>query len=80
MPARESAGFLLSGYFFSKKQGKDDSFCELWLEPDSLALEGFMYRNAKDTLVIRSGFFPAFKEDRLEEWRNDLINDPNTVG
>ena len=59
---------------------KDDNGYELWLEPDSFALEGFMYWNAKDTLVIRNGFFPALKEDRLEEWWNDLINDPNTVG
>lgn len=59
---------------------KDDNGYELWLEPDSLALEGFMYWNAKDTQVIRNGFFPALKEDRLEEWWNDLISDPNTVG
>ena len=59
---------------------KDDNSYELWLEPDSLALEGFMYWNAKDTLVIRNGFFPALKEDRLEQWWNELINDPNTVG
>ena len=59
---------------------KDDNGYELWLEPDSLALEGFMYWNAKDSQVIRNGFFPALKEDQLEEWWNNLISDPNTVG
>ncbi|MBQ6371792.1 MAG: hypothetical protein IJJ22_01555 [Oscillospiraceae bacterium] len=59
---------------------KDDNGYELWLEPDSLALEGFMYWNAKDTQVIRNGFFPALNEDRLEEWWTARISDPTTVG
>ncbi|MBR0352944.1 MAG: hypothetical protein IJH53_07035 [Oscillospiraceae bacterium] len=59
---------------------KDNNGYELWLEPNSLSLEGFMYWNAKDTQVIRNGFFPALKEDRVEEWWNELISDPNTLG
>lgn len=57
---------------------KDDCSYELWLEPDSFAIEGFMYWNEKDTQKIRNGFFPALKEDRLEEWWEELM--ANGVG
>ena len=56
----------------------DDTGYELWLEPESFELEGFMYYNVEDTKLMRNGFFPALKEDRLEEWWAELT--ANSVG
>ncbi len=56
----------------------DDTGYELWLEPESFDLEGFMYYNVEDTKLMRNGFFPALKEDRLEEWWEELM--ANSVG
>jgi len=57
---------------------RDDNSYELWLEPESLAVEGFMYWNEKDTPIMRNGFFTALKEDRLEAWWDELM--ANSVG
>lgn len=56
----------------------DDTGYELWLEPESFELEGFMYYNVEDAKLMRNGFFPALKEDRLEEWWEELM--ANSVG
>lgn len=50
---------------------------ELWLEPDTFAFEGFMYWDAEDTQNIRNGFFIALKDDRLEEWWEELMAQPS---
>ena len=55
----------------------DDTGYELWLEPESYEIEGFMYYNVEDTKLIRNGFFPALKEDRLEEWWAELMAQPS---
>ena len=55
----------------------DGSAYELWLEPESLAPEGFMYWNSQDAKVIRNGFFAALKEDRLEAWWEELQAQPS---
>ena len=67
------------GYAQMRILTKDDCGYELWLEPETLTLEGFMYWNAKDTQNIRNGFFIALKEDRLEEWWAELMA-ANSVG
>ena len=56
---------------------KDNCAYELWFEPETLTLEGFMYWNEQDTQNIRNGFFPALKEDRLEEWWDELMSQPS---
>lgn len=55
----------------------DGSAYEFWLEPESLAPEGFMYWNSQDAKVIRNGFFAALKEDRLEAWWEELQAQPS---
>ena len=66
------------GYSEIRVLTKDDNGYELWLHPDTFELEGFMYWNQEDTQVMRNGFFPALKEDRLEQWWAELM--ANSVG
>ena len=66
------------GYAQIRVLMKDDSGYELWLQPDSFEFEGFMYWKPKDAAVIRNGFFPALKEDRVKEWWDELM--ANGVG
>ncbi len=56
---------------------KDGCGYELWLEPETLRLEGFMYWNSQDAQNIRDGFFIALKDDRLEEWWAELMAQPS---
>ena len=57
---------------------KDGCGYELWLQPNDFSIEGFMFWKPEDAAVIRNGFFPALKEDRLEAWWEELM--ANSVG
>ena len=57
----------------------DGSSYEFWLDPESFALKAFLYFNSEDTPKMRDGFFVALKEDRLEEWWQELQSRP-TLG
>lgn len=52
---------------------KDGCAYELWLQPDTFAIEGFMFWKPEDAAIIRNGFFPALRDDRLEEWWEELM-------
>lgn len=55
----------------------DDSGYEFWLDPESFELKAFLYFNSEDTPKMRDGFYLALKEDRLEEWWQELQSQPS---
>ena len=56
---------------------KDGSSYELWFDPETFELKAFLYFNSEDTPRIRNGFYAALKEDRLEEWWEELMAQPS---
>lgn len=57
----------------------DGSSYEFWLDPETFELKAFLYFNSEDTPKMRDGFYVALKEDRLEEWWQELQSRP-TLG
>jgi len=57
----------------------DDTSYEFWLDPETFELKAFMHFNVEDTPKMRDGFYIALKEDRLEEWWQELQSRP-TLG
>lgn len=55
----------------------DGSSYELWLDPETFELKSFSHFNSEDTPKLRNGFFEALKEDRLEEWWEELQAQPS---
>ena len=55
----------------------DDSSYELWLDPETFELKSFSHFNSEDTPKMRNGFYAALKEDRLEEWWEELMAQPS---
>lgn len=58
----------------------DGTAYELWLQPETLEAEGFMYFIAKDTPNTRNGFFAALQEGTEEEWWDALQNSTDALG
>lgn len=58
----------------------DGTAYELWLQPETLEVEGFMYFIAKDTPNTRNGFFAALQEGTEEEWWDALQNSSDALG
>ena len=58
----------------------DGTAYELWLQPETLEVEGFMYFIAKDTPNTRGGFFTALQEGTEEEWWDALQNSSDALG
>ncbi len=52
----------------------DGTAYELWLQPDTFEVEGFMYWKAEDTPNTRNGFFTALHEGTEEQWWDNLQN------
>lgn len=57
----------------------DGSSYEFWLDPETFELKAFLHFNSEDTPKMRDGFYVALKEDRLEEWWQELQSRP-TLG
>ena len=55
----------------------DGSSYEFWLDPETFELKAFLHFNSEDTPKMRNGFFVALKEDRLEEWWEELQAQPS---
>jgi len=55
----------------------DGSSYEFWLDPETFALKAFLHFNSEDTPRLRNGFYAALKEDRLEEWYDELMAQPS---
>ena len=55
----------------------DGSSYEFWLDPETFELKAFLHFNSEDTPKMRDGFYIALKEDRLEEWWQELQSQPS---
>lgn len=55
----------------------DGSSYEFWLDPETFELKAFLHFNSEDTPKMRNGFYTALKEDRLEEWWEELQAQPS---
>jgi hypothetical protein len=58
----------------------DGTAYELWLQPETLAPEGFMYFIAKDAMKTRNGFFVALQEGTEEAWWDALQSSTDALG
>ena len=58
----------------------DDTAYELWLNPQTLECEGFMFWKAEDMPNTRNGLFTAMKENNMEQWQYDVSHNPNALG
>lgn len=59
---------------------EDDTAYELWLNPQTLECEGFMFWKAEDMPNTRNGLFTAMKENNMEQWQYDVSHNPNALG
>lgn len=58
----------------------DDSAYELWLDPQTLECEGFMFWKSEDMPNTRNGRFLAMKEGNMEQWQHEVSNNPYALG
>jgi len=58
----------------------DDTAYELWLNPETLECEGFMFWKAEDMPNTRNGLFAALKEGKQAQWQYDVSHNPHAVG